>query len=576
MDQCVYTGSRLFVSQYLGPDVDDVTYNQTSTAGATFNIDRVAVGGRLNSYGKCQYGGKTTGSENRMYIGHIGELLVFTRALTADEQAIVQAYLKRKWFADTTVAGASAPVSEMGEATTLDVPSGAAALAGTWTAVNEHGDAPAFAKTGAGTLNLRAATAGGGIVKVDAGTLELSGRTVASRADVWLDAADESTVTVVDGKATSVANKGRSGGAFGTCPGRWDSNVPYPVYEAAGIAGRNALGFDFNAGLSLNSYTNESLGLQLHVYMVMQRTNHEEKEGFGKWGGPYSFIDTSAVGDDQTVPTASHQEITSTNKVSVYVCGSSGAHTFPEGRLEQPHLFVQHQLISRALTAYEWADSETADIVRILQSNGDGMPTNKINRILLGGRGTTGGRMQWGSKGASSNRTWAGRIGEVIMFTHPLSVPEETALLAYLRVKWLGKGEGSATPPAFLSGDYPPPSLDGLGLALADGVALEQAGPMCALASLAVGDDVAFTRDWTGGPTGFALFDVAGALSFGARPTLNVVTSPGETVQLFGGAYTGELPEWTVTGDKANTSRVTLRTDGIYLSIGAGTMVFIR
>ncbi len=573
LDQCVYTGSRLFVSQYLGPDVAEVTYNQASTAGATFNIDRVAVGGRLGSSGKCQYGGSTTASGNRMYIGHIGELLVFTRALTDDEKAVVRAYLKRKWFADTTVSGPSAAVSDVGAATTIDVPSGSAALAGTWTSAGEHGGASAFAKTGAGTLNLRAAASGEGVVKVEEGTLELSGRTVSSRADVWLDAADESTVTVVEGKATAVANKGRVGGVFGQCLGRWSAQVPFPVYETDGIGGRNVLRFDTNAGLSLNSYTNICPMRRLHIYMVMQRMSYAEKEGQGKWGGPYSFVSTSADGDDQTLKFASHWEETLTNQVSVYAGNSSYTVTHPEGKLGEPYLFVQHQMSSSSIFSFEWTETETDKIKFYTKT--DCAQTNEINRVLLGGRGTEHGRMQWYGNGHGSNRTWAGRIGEVIVFTHPLSVPEETALLAYLRAKWLGKGTASTTPPAFLSGKYPQPSFGGLGLALADNTALEQAGPTCALASLAVGEDVAFTRDWTG-PTGFALFDVAGALSFGARPTLDVVTSPGETVKLFGGTYTDELPEWTVTGDKANTSSVALRTDGVYLSIGSGTVIFIR
>lgn len=111
---------------------------------------------------------------------------------------------------------------------------------------------------------------------------------------------------------------------------------------------------------------------------------------------------------------------------------------------------------------------------------------------------------------------------------------------------------------------------------MCDGTALEQCGPTCALANLIVGDDVMFVRDWAGEPAGFALFDIAGGMAFGMRPSLTVSVKPAETVKVFGGEFAGNLSGWTLDGGKMGNARMIKRADGIYLSVGGGTVFLLR
>ena len=60
----------------------------------------MCVGGRTAVGGAAQVKSTTptSGAADRMYIGYIGEMLAFTRTLTAAEEEQILAYLKRKWF----------------------------------------------------------------------------------------------------------------------------------------------------------------------------------------------------------------------------------------------------------------------------------------------------------------------------------------------------------------------------------------------------------------------------------------------------------------------------------------------
>lgn len=142
--------------------------------------------------------------------------------------------------------------------------------------------------------------------------------------------------------------------------------------------------------------------------------------------------------------------------------------------------------------------------------------SNVIHRLVLGGRASQGGRVQWGDKGNDNNRMWFGQIGEFIVFREQLNYSEECALVAYLRKKWLGKGDGTDTPPAFLSGRYGEVDFGSAGLAMADGTRLVQAQTTRTIASLAAAGTVDWTRVWRGEADGLPLFEVAGDVALGA------------------------------------------------------------
>ena len=581
LDMIAYVTNQADFVQYLGDEVTDVRGN-AAKGSTSFKIDRMAIGGRLKGAGQVQYGGSATDGSNRMYIGDIGEVVVFTRVLTPAEHALVEAHLKRKWFNSSMTA--AAPVASSDAGLVLDVPEGTGGFAGAVTSDSVNPGAELLRKTGAGTLALRADMAGTvGSVKLDEGTLALSGEAIASRADVWMDAADTATITLnAQSKVTAVRNKGRAGGSFGTCPGRYSSTVPYPTYLADAINGNGALVFDTNAGLQLATYTNETSPRAVHMYAVMQGHGGDlAVGGKGKWGGPFSLYDSRQSGDDQTTSgsfqiteTLTVDDATGVNQSSKYMGRNNRADKLPDGALQQPYLFVAHQENHGAIFAYEWAETDSSQVTAYSMTSTDAMSSTRVN---LGGRSTTGGALQWESNNHGSNRTWSGYFGELVIVTRKLAASEEAALLAYLRKKWLAKGEGSATPPAFLSGLYAPPSLAGTGLACADGTTVAVAGAPVALASLTSSGTVDWTRTWDGLDAANAtLFSVAGDVSLGAV-NLDVVPKPKQELMVLGwGGSALADPTWTVTCAGTTTgASVSARGSGYWLSNG-GMIIYIR
>ena len=69
---------------------------------------------------------------------------------------------------------------------------------------------------------------------------------------------------------------------------------------------------------------------------------------------------------------------------------------------------------------------------------------------------------------------------------------------------------------------------------------------------------------------------MTGALALGANQTLNLVTAPSASAKLIGGAWSGELAPWTVTGDKASTTKVAARADGIWVGRATGAVIYLR
>ena len=579
LDMIAYVTNRATFVQYLADDIVDVSGGAAKIAG-NFKIDRMAIGGRLKGAGQVQYSNSATDPNNRMYIGDIGEVVVFSRVLTPAEHALVAAYLKRKWFNST--ATATDPVPSSGTGLAIDVPEGTGGFAGAVASGSLNSGATLLRKTGAGALALRANMSDAvGSVMLDEGALALSGEALASRAEVWMDAADAATLTMNDqDKVTAVRNKGRAGGSFGACPGRESTTVPYPTYLTEAINGNGALVFDTNAGLQLSSYTNETSPRAVHIYAVMQGHGGDlAVEGKGKWGGPFSLYDSRQSGDDHT--TTGSFQITETltgdtgvNQSSKYMGNTGRGDVLPDGGLQQPYLFVAHQENNGALFAYEWAETDVEKITAFSMASTNAMSSTRVN---LGGRSTTGGALQWKATHNSSNRTWAGYIGELVIVTRKLAASEEAALLAYLRKKWLAKGAGVATPPAFLSGLYAAPSLAGTGLACADGTSVAVAGAPVALASLTTAGTVDWTRTWDGlNAADATLFSVAGDVSLGAV-NLDVVPKPKKEMMVLGwGGAALTCPTWTVTCNGITTgSTVSTRGTGYWLSTG-GTFFFIR
>ena len=572
LDAVWMEGNTLSALQSVGDGAADVTGTTHNDNRNNFNIDVVALGGRLTKNGGVQYTSDGH-ANNRMFIGDVGEFIAFTRTLTEAERNAVVAYLKRKWLGSAVTA--AAPVAGgAGTPLVVSVPEGArATLAGTVNAEFAAG-ATVLAKEGGGTLDFAAQANANGLADVKEGTLNLpaNGR-IASCADVWIDAADATGVeTDASGKVKSLRNKGRAGGTFKQAKGFNGAAVPLPAYRQDGMNGLPAFAFDGNSGLCLDAYVNRGASRSQHIYLVMRQTSYEDAKGKGLYAGPISFTDSTVMEDDYNTPGSFHYEVVGKQKIKHYLGTSYLEADLGFNPTGTDCLFVSRQYGKGAMFAFEragdaeskvkaWGQTATTDVA--------------IDRVGIGGR-CKGDRLLWGAKDNESNRMWFGLIGEMIVFRNPLGYDEERELLGYLRKKWFNKGEGSATPPAFLSGDFGAPSFGESGLVLRKGTAVASDGPTVALASLLAEDDVAWARKAGPEPAGFAIFDVAGALTVGMGQSLYVPTAPKGSALLIGGDVTGELAPWTVTGEKANRLSVERGEGGVWLNRLSGLSILLR
>ena len=545
-----------------------------ATGGIAYNcqINRVCVGGRLRNGAPQVFS-----SWNRMYFGEIGEVLVFSRRLSDAERDAINAYLHNKWF------GTAEPLPEgspMAGAMRISVPADARAdlvLDGAQADGTAHG----IVKEGAGTLRYGGAATGGLALDVREGALALASGRLASRVDVWVDAADAAARTLdADGRVTNLVNKGSAGGAF-RLSARADAGVvpPGPALKEDGLNGRAVLAFDGNACLALESYTNRVAPRAINIYLVARRTawattpEAATEGGFGKWSGPFALARVTADKSDEALSGAFHvsEDTAKTGRIDLGNTEISLA-TPPTG---EPYLFVLHSLTNGYLAAYETNATDVARVPRWAKGQDYHAEPCDIDLVHLGSRIREDGRPQWYGKGNGGNRCWFGDIGEFIVTTQPLTDDEEADLFAYLRAKWIGKGDGAATPPDWLAGTPATPVTDAAtALAMADGTRLEHAAAPLALGALETAGTVDWTRTWPGGnATDFPLFTVAGDAALG---TIRFTPRPlpkGEAKVL---DWTGDLlgaPAWRMDGVGGAT--ISRRGKALWL-IRAGTILTLR
>ena len=188
------------------------------------------------------------------------------------------------------------------------------------------------------------------------------------------------------------------------------------------------------------------------------------------------------------------------------------------------------------------------------------------------------GQPQWYGEEKTSNRMWYGDIAEMIVTTMPLGHHQENELLAYLRKKWMNKGSGSTTPPAWLSGMPATAATDAdTALVMADGTSLQHEGSTKTLGALVTEGTVDWTRVWDGGSAAsFALFSVDGDVSLG---TVNLTPEPRPT-QAKVLDWTGDLMNsatWRLQCEQSGSLGETLRaTENSYWIIPVGTLLYFR
>ena len=565
------------------------TKDTTAGGSSAFNINFVSLGAASYQNGNAMGG--------RAFPGKIGEILVFTRALTDDEIATVNAYLRSKWFGYD--AGDVSFHAISGQDVEVSVPEAARASLVPGFSQHVANATGSWVKTGPGTLALAGSATNCAAVTVQEGTLAVSSGSTPSCAAIWFDATDASAFAFNGaGQVESVANKGSAGGRFVQSLGV--ANGPTRVEN--GINGLPVVQFDFHSALTLYSWTNNTANLprNVHVYGALRRTRYytdaDSGTTLGHWASPFSFYCSSDTRPDNETKGHFHWEErddTSTGQplVALYFgtdttrLGPAGTYIWTITNLNHyatgdEFLFTSHQT-TRAVSSTFENRADDPDAVTLYATNGTEVSVSpfRCDVLILGGRATGGGRTQGDDNGEANNRMWHGQIGEfIVMDRLPTSV-EDAAIVAYLRKKWLGKGDGPATPPACLAGiAYDVTESEGLALTMESGSTLEHAGSTLPLASLEAAD-AAFVRTTAAADAAtFALFDVSGAVTLSGAISFACDPTPSEDAPLFRYGSLVDTAEWTVTAAGRPAAKTSNRaaSSSYWLSVNQGAIIIFR
>jgi len=539
----------------------DPTFNGNHNTDRSFDIafDRMALGGRKGS------GETTTDPWN----GAIGEVIVCTNYDSSVLSAL-QAYLKRKWQSGTkeTKYGVVA----------IKVPQGTAAA----TSVSglSDGQTPSLTKTGSGELMV-GSVAADSKVAVSEGALSLIPTSVVSKIDVWMDAADEDTLTVENGEVVSVRNKGRAGGNF-------VKNLHAGIYSTVSpnlptltsMNGHAALGFDGTRALVLDSYTNHNDDATYTVFVAARVGDGVDPtvDGSGRDRSPFSLATAASAAFDYDAPVGCHIEPRDSGTVAVYggvvgrVFAITGLSNFKAGA---GFVFAHYNHSYGALAYLQTFENgaEAGSAKAAVNAKMRPHPA-AIDVVSVGGRlGPEGTSFYYGSE--TSGGMWKGEVGELIVCTRQPTEAERAAILAYLRAKWFTGGD--ATTPAAIE-TVLAPSLDrNVKVTAAAGTELKSFAATQPLASLSVTGDATFTR---GGSLATPAFDISGDLLLPASMTLRMLSEPAENMDAdlitWSGSLGGSGTTWNIDAErparwsvetKPNVIRTRYTKPGMIISI---------
>lgn len=565
-------------------DMGTRTRSVSFYGAAALGIDFLSLGAASYQSGKAM--------DMRAFPGKIGEVIVFTRALSDEEIESVNAYLKAKWFG-VSDDGAKMYEAPAGQNVEVSVPAAATAFLVPGFSVTDESVTGDWTKTGEGTLRLGGSAAHAASVAAAEGAIEIAPATAAASAAIWFDAADAATVALnSDGTVASVANKGSAGGLFVKAPG----TTSVATYVSDGINGRACAQFDWHSGLSLDAWTNTA-SRNVHVYGVFMRTDtQDDGSSFNKQGrfaGPFSFYHTSLTGEDSAVRGNYHVEERISQGVDTiahwfgsdsYGMDALGAELHTGGNVwvvpnpwttGEAYMYVSHQLPHGMAFAYETADDDPAELT-LYATNSPSVSLSPffVNRTVLGGRMRDGGMA---NETADYSRMWHGRVGEFIVLDHLPSQAEDAAILAYLRKKWFGKGTATGEPPTCLAGAGALRDSSSLALAMGADTALVQAGPTAALGSLALADGVSVRREAaSAAPDAFKLFDVAGVLSLAGNLSFSCDPAPAQDAPAFAFGSCDDSATWTLDVPGRARAHFAPTADAYWLRLTDGFLLILR
>ena len=545
-------------------DYIDGTNNQNNNSGAfSVAFNRMVLGSRFAA--NCV--------PNNPWDGAIGEVIVCTNYDEATYNTIL-AYMKRKWHSGTR--------GEKCGVVAIKVPQGTAAA--TTVGGLSDGQTPTLTKTGAGELMVNSVAADSDVV-VSEGALSLIPTSVVSKIDVWMDAADEDTLTVADGEVVSVRNKGRAGGNFvkNLRAGVSDTVSPnLPLLTS--MNGHTALGFDGTRALVLDSYTNHNDDTTYTVFVAARVGDGIDPtvSGSGRERSPFSLATAASAAFDYDAPVGCHIEPRDSGIVAVYggVYGRafsiSGLANFKAGA---GFVFAHYNYNYGALAYLQTFTNGAPAEAGMSHANHERPHPSAIDVVQVGGRlGPKGTSFYYGS--ASTANMWKGEVGELIVCTRQPTEAERAAILAYLRAKWFLPG-GAATTPAAIE-TVLAPSLDrNVKVTAAGGTELKSFAATQPLSGLAVTGNATITRGGIATAAGYTMFDIGGNLLLPASMTLRIATEPEENIKAdlirYSGSLDGSGTTWSI--DAKRPSRWSIETAPgairVFYSI-PGTMVIFR
>ena len=521
------------------PDYHNPPSNGNHNTDRIFDIafDRMSLGGRKGA-------GDSTGDP---WNGAIGEVIVCTNYTSAALETL-QAYMKRKWLSGTKEQKYGVAV--------ISVPQGTAAA--TSLAGLSDGQTPSLTKTGVGELMVGSIAADSGVA-VSAGALSLVPASVVSKIDVWMDAADEGTLTVENGEVVSVRNKGRAGGSF----------VRNPRYDVSGtlrpnlptlstMNGHAALGFDGTRALVLDSYTNHNDDATYTVFVAAHVGDDVDFAvvGKGKDTSPFSMSSVSNGSQDWVAPIGCHIEPKGDGNVAFYGAVAGNGFNVSSSSMKAGSDFIA-AYYNHSYGAYAYLQTFTdGAVAEASKSSTSGYARPypaAIDVVSVGGRlGPNGTSYYYGS--ASDDRMWNGQVGELIVCTRQPTAEERAAILAYLRAKWGLAGGAPATPSAIAT--VLAPSLDrNVKLTAAAGTELKSLAATQPLSGLAVTGNATITR---GGNATSAMFDVTGSLLLPSGMTLRMLSEPAETssMDIITCSGTGSGTTWSIEAKRPDNWEV--------------------
>ena len=552
--------------QYRGDGVPEFTQELTGQTFANYNIANMGLFMGVKDSG----GGIWGGGGQPVFVGQIGELLVFSRKLTDNEDEAVRGYLAKKWFGSTRE---WAPLPTNSPAQTLPVTVAAGDTAGLGFDRDASSAPFAVAKEGEGELIDFSSAPGGRTLDVREGRAAFSPTTrFLCPAALWLDAADPTALsTNAEGVVLSVRNKGHAGGEFlpRTAAGSADCT---PI--VGDIGGKTAVRFTGDDFLRTYAFTN-STPRELYVYLVRQRDAYVGNAGF------FVYLSSEALANANDVDITGSITAYESGDKSVSVDAGSVTRTagFSSGAGANGVPVIDYFYIGdyRALAGELAEDNTPTNVVAMGNlhaanpSAGDRNARNDIFHI--------GSRL---GKGDVPKTFMNGRIGELLAFEEPLNATQTEDLVAYFRKKWMGKGTGSETPPRWLAQEGLEVETGGrLVLRQAEGTELGQDGGTVSLASYTAEGEVAWTRD---AALGNALFSVAGDLAFGGPVDLALNPFPrkgySRTLATYGGECTGFASGWTLSGEgmrgNPEVKHHTAEKSVVLEFVSPATILFVR